>query len=421
MPSVSKINQFPDELLALIFATGLCGLTPDQHQPLLALICSVCRHWRDVAIEASELWTTIHISLERYLPAVQAFLERSKGRPIDLDISALHSGILAHKVAEITAPHISRTRTLIVHLPDFNIYNVFLKAYRSIFATNLCSLSIHVIVVPSPRGHSPLFAGTDSLTYLDTDGYFLEVLPSKISLTTLKLDNYSPTLLDLQNLFDASPCLETLVLRDLDIDETLDRVNEGDDSVPITITAPTTLKSLAVSGLFPYGIGTDLSGCVLDKLCIPDLEYLEVVGSIINDIHFRELAKLQTLRVQHCTVSSANAEFFLSLKELRRLELVVMWSEDIRHVVEASLETLPSSSSPSFLHLSSVFFSTELEYVVSPYQLLQLADHCVAVGCPRFTIEVEQGRSEEFFSAVESCTQDGRVCVRESDCSSGLM
>ncbi len=51
------MDQLPDELLALIFATGLHDLSSDAHQPLLALICSVCRHWRDVAIEASELWT----------------------------------------------------------------------------------------------------------------------------------------------------------------------------------------------------------------------------------------------------------------------------------------------------------------------------------------------------------------------------
>ncbi|KAK0456759.1 hypothetical protein EV421DRAFT_2013835 [Armillaria borealis] len=412
MPSVSKMNQVPDELLALIFATGLRDLPSDAHQPLLALICSVCRHWRDVAIGASELWTTIHVPLEGHLPVIQTFLERSKGRLIDLDITVLDSAILAHKVAEITAPHISRARTLIMTLPDLNIYNVFSKAYRTVSATSLSSLSIHLTdALWSPQhGHSTLFASTNSLCYIDTEGYFLRDIPSRASLTALKLNKYCPTHVDLQNLFDASPCLETLVLHQFDMYEPLDLANEGDDGAPITIIAPTTLKFLAVSVFFAHSNDTDGCGCVLDKLCIPNLEYLEVVGSTMDlNVHFRELAKLQTLRIQRCTITSAD-QFFLSAKELRRLELVDMPSEDLRHITGISTE---DPSSPSFPHLSSVFFSTKREYMESPHQLLQLAEHCVATGCPYFALEVEQGRSEEFLSAIKSRIQDGRVCIRD--------
>ncbi len=413
------MDQLPDELLALIFATGLHDLSSDAHQPLLALICSVCRHWRDVAIEASELWTTIHVPLEGHLPVIQTFLERSKGRLIDLDITELDSVILAHKVAEITAPHISRVQTLIMTLPDFNIYNVFSEAYRIISATSLSSLSIHLTdALWSPHGHSPLFANTNSLCYIDTEGYFLRDVPSRASLTTLKLSKYCPTHVDLQNLFDASPCLETLVLHQFDVDEPLDLSNEDDGGAPITIIAPTTLKFLAVSVFFVH---TDRQcDCILDQLCIPNLEYLELVGSIMDlNVHFRGLAKLQTLRIQRCTITLAD-QFFLSAKELRRLELVDMSPEDIRHITEILTE---GPSSPSLLHLSSVFFSTKREYMESPHQLLQLAEHCVATGCPYFALEVEKGRSEEFLGALKSRIQDGRVCIRESDCdcSGGLI
>ncbi|KAK0245539.1 hypothetical protein EDD85DRAFT_801404, partial [Armillaria nabsnona] len=418
MPSVSKINQLPDELLALIFASGLRDLPSDAHQPLLALICSVCRHWRDVAIGASELWTTIHVPMKGHLPVIQTFLERSKGRLIDLDITELDSVVLAHKVAKITAPHISRARTLIMTLPDLSIYNVFLTAYRTISATSLSSLSIHLAdSLWSPHGHSLLFASTNSLCYLDTEGEFLSDIPSRASLTTLKLNNYSPTHVDLQNLFDTSPCLETLVLHEFDMDEPLDLANESDDDAPITIIAPTTLKSLAVSAFFAH---TDRCGCVLDQSCIPNLEYLELVGSIMDlNVHFKGLAKLQTLRIQRCTITLAD-QFFLSTKELRRLELVDMSPEDVQYITGISTE---SPSSPSFPHLSSVFFSTKREYMESPHQLLQLAEHCVAAGCPYFALEVEKGRSEEFLSAIKSRIQDGRVCIRESDCdcSGGLI
>ncbi|KAK0198158.1 hypothetical protein F5146DRAFT_74931 [Armillaria mellea] len=427
MPSVSKINQLPEELLALVFATGLCCLPSDQHQPLLALICSICRHWRDVAIRASELWTTIHIPLRRYLPAVETFLERSKRRLINVDIEALYparrfSSAAGRDVAIITAviaPHIFRVRTLTLTLQNFAIYRIFSKAYHSIAATNLASLSIRLTNDPwQITGHPPLFANTEFLCHLDTQGNMLYVVPSRANLTTLELNNYSPTHVDMQNLFNASPRLETLILHGFDIDEPLERANE-DDGAPITITAPATLKSLAVSMCYTHSNGTSMCGCVLDKLCIPNLEYLELVGATIDlNVHFRELAKLQTLRLQRCRITSAN-QFFPSLKELRRLELVDMSPElDVGHVTGISTE---GSSSPYFPHLSSVLFSTQREYMDSPYRLLQLAEHCIAAGCPHFTLEVEQGRSEEFLNDIESRTQDGPVCIIESECPGGLI
>ncbi len=47
----------------------------------------------------------------------------------------------------------------------------------------------------------------------------------------------------------------------------------------------------------------------------------------------------------------------------------------------------------------------------SPHQLLQLAEHFVAAGCPRFTLEVEQGRSGEFSNVIESCIQDAAFAL----------
>ncbi|KAK0245536.1 hypothetical protein EDD85DRAFT_21759 [Armillaria nabsnona] len=426
MSSISKINQLPDELLTLIYATGLRDLTSDEHQPLLALICSVCRHWRDVAIGASELWTTICITLGQHRPATQAFLERSKGRLIDVYIKApdmIDRFILpreATMITAVTAPHISRVRTLAMGISQFKLYTILSDAYRSISATNLTSLSIHLSRDIWKFGtFPPLFANANSLCHFDTQGNFLNVVPSRTSLTTLELGNYTPNHTELQDLFNASPYLETLILHGFDVVGPLDLAGDG-DGIPITITAPTTLKSLAVNLYRPHSDSTT-SCCVLSSLCISNLEYLEVVGTSDLDIdidlnvHFGQLDKLRTLRIQNCTLSSADEEFFLSLKELRRLELVDMSVEDMRHIAD------PSSSSFSFPRLSSVFFSTTGRYIDTPHRLLQLAKRCVAAGCPRFTLEVEEGRSGEFSKAIESCIQDGRVCVIESGCSSGLI
>ncbi len=138
-----------------------------------------------------------------------------------------------------------------------------------------------------------------------------------------------------------SPYLETLILHGFDVVGPLDPAGDA-DTTPITITVPTTLKSLAVNLYRPHSDSTT-SCCVLGSLCIPNLEYLEVVGTSVLDIdidlnvHFGQLDKLQTLRIQNCTLSSANEEFFLSLKELRRLELVDMSVEDMRHIADPSV------------------------------------------------------------------------------------
>lgn len=425
MSSVSKINRIPNELLALTFATCLRGLSSDAHQPLLALICSVCRHWRDVAIEASELWTTIHITLGRRLPATQTFLERSKGCFIDVYIRGLNGNrfILAADATMITAviaPHISRVQTLAMVLAYTDLYTKFSDAYRSIFAPNLTRLSIHLNGagdIWKVGTYPPLFANTDSLRHFNTQGNTLNVVPSRTSLTTLELSKYSPTHIELQDLFNTSPYLETLILHHIDGRNVLDLPSEH-DAAPITITAPTTLKSLAVS-LYWHARGDSAISCdcVLGSLRPPNLEYLEVVGDIDIDLkaHFGSLDKLQTLRIQYCSVSFAVEEFFSSMKELRRLELVDMSPMNVRCITD------PPPSKFSFPCLSSVFFSVPARYTDSSYRLLQLAERCVAAGCPRFTLEVRKGCYGEFFNTFESCIQDGHVCIIESDCSSGLI
>ncbi|KAK0506384.1 hypothetical protein EDD18DRAFT_1325631 [Armillaria luteobubalina] len=426
MSSIPKINQLPGELLVLIYATGLRDSPSNQHQPFLASICSVCRHWRDVAIEASELWTTIYIALGRHLPATQAFLERSKGRLIDVFITAINTDrfIIARDAATITAItalHISRVRTLVMSLPQYKVYTTFSDAYRSISATNLAGLSFHCSRDIWQFGAiPPLFANADSLCHLDTQGIFLNIVPSRTSLTSLELDNYMPTHKELQGLFDSSPRLETLILHAFDILGPRELVSEADVK-PMTITAPTSFTALALN-LHRRHSDSTTSCCVLGSLRIPNLEYLELVGSSVLDIdidlkvHFGQLDKLRKLRIQHCTVSPPDEEFLLSLKELRRLELVDMSPEDIRHIIA------PPSSSFSFPRLSSVFFSRTGGRIFSPYRLLQLAQRCVAAGCPRFTLEVEKGSSGENFKGIsESCFQDGRIRVIESDCSSGLI
>ncbi|KAK0478197.1 hypothetical protein IW261DRAFT_1629523 [Armillaria novae-zelandiae] len=204
---------------------------------------------------------------------------------------------------------------------SFEIHNIF----RGLIAPSLRP----ILVIPSTSlmipGHSRVILHSlrtrHSFVNSDTQGNMLNAVPSRANLTTLELSNYSSTHADIQNLFDASPGLETLILHGFDRDEPLERDDE-DDGAPITITTSATSKSLAVSICYTHSDGTSMCGCVLDKLCIPNLEYLELVGATIDlNVYFKEVAKLQTLRLQRCHITSVN-QFFPSLKEVRRLELV---------------------------------------------------------------------------------------------------
>lgn len=108
----------------------------------------------------------------------------------------------------------------------------------------------------------------------------LNAVPSRTNLTTLGLSNCSPTHVDIQNLFDASPRLEILILHGFSRDEPLEHANEDDDA-PITTASQRQLllKSLAVSKCYTHSNGTTRCSCVLDKLYIPNSEYLELVGA----------------------------------------------------------------------------------------------------------------------------------------------
>ncbi|KIY71557.1 hypothetical protein CYLTODRAFT_390266 [Cylindrobasidium torrendii FP15055 ss-10] len=71
-----------------------CGSEDDDDEeyipeiPFQVLASHVCKHWRDVAVNEPSLWTRIRFTKDYPFDAPTAYLERSKGLPIDIEIHA---------------------------------------------------------------------------------------------------------------------------------------------------------------------------------------------------------------------------------------------------------------------------------------------------------------------------------------------
>ncbi|KAK0478216.1 hypothetical protein IW261DRAFT_211826 [Armillaria novae-zelandiae] len=282
----------PNELLAYIFSTALITLIPKRHKTFLALVCSICRRWRDVAIEASELWTTIYIHHQKHIPAAEIFLKRSKTQLLDADIEVTFDQNLMLpsrqvfsresrlRVAESMSAHLERTRTLSLSVSDTLDTETFSALYRLMSIPHLVSLSIDVGRW-SPSA-SPFLNSICSSHSNENDGSPLSIASSS-SLTRLELTSLASAHLeykDVRNIFMYSPSLETLILPKFG----RSRGGDQEENWPI-IFAPCSLRSLAVHLEYTHAEDDEFWStaespcpCILSFLRFPNLEYLEVVG-----------------------------------------------------------------------------------------------------------------------------------------------
>ncbi|KAK0208072.1 hypothetical protein DFS33DRAFT_1301032 [Desarmillaria ectypa] len=427
--ATSKINErLPNELLAYIFTTANIGLLPTKRRSFLARVCSICRRWRDVAIEASELWTTIYIHDERHIPAAELFLERSKTRLLDVDVQvtfgqggirsppAAFSRQSGLRVAKLTSVHLWRTRTLSLNISDVQGAENFSALYRPMSTPHLVSLSIYI--KGWTQNAAPLL---DSICSFSSNGN--EGLPSNTtsisSLTRLELTSLHPEHEDVRNIFTYFPSLETLILPQF----CQGWMGRQGGNPPIML-ASSSLRSLAVHLDYSHvksshaGNPPDCS-CVLGSLRFPNLEYLEVLGdnpasNLSLGSHFKDLPRLKTLRLQRCPVSPADTKLLRSLKLLNRLELV-------DNLKDVKLSTKHSKKvSLAFPCLSSILLSDKSSGSHDMAQWARLARIATQnYGCTKFSIEVTAGLHRSMSRALGP--QDERIHVETKDPSPGLL
>jgi hypothetical protein len=119
---LAQIDRLPPEVLAAIFVhlsksePTLPGRDVLHFVQDLVSVTHVCRFWRQVAINAPDLWTEIKMS---NLEAVKTFLERSGVVPLHVDLRPANGDLIL-----AVAPHVYRFRRVSVSV-GAKRYNAF--------------------------------------------------------------------------------------------------------------------------------------------------------------------------------------------------------------------------------------------------------------------------------------------------------
>ncbi len=380
-------------------------------------MCSICRRWRDVAIEASDLWTTIYIHHQNDIPAAELFLKRSKTQLLDVDIQVddffdRGSSRYGLRVAELTSIHLERTRTLSLSVSHSLYAENFSALYRPMSTPHLVNLSVDVL----PQSAAPLLDSICTFGSNGSDGLHSNTT-SITSLTRLELKSAPLEHEELRNIFTYFPSLETLILPKFGRSW---RPEDQEDR-PIML-APSSLRSLAVNLGYSHetyaGNLPDCS-CVFGSLRFPNLEYLEVLGddpscNLSFSSHFTDLPKLKTLRLQRCSVPPLDDEFFRSLKLLNHLELV----DNLSHVKWLT-ESSPTEVTLPFPHLSSISLSGKSSGSHDMTKWARLAQLALQnTGCTQFSVKVTAQHHRGMMCALGP--QDERIRVEVEDHPPGL-
>ncbi|KAI0831783.1 hypothetical protein BC628DRAFT_1311209, partial [Trametes gibbosa] len=177
-------------------------------------ITHVCRHWRDIALDAPVLWTRIAL---KHPEGVRTFLDRSKALPLNVSLSTDQLPIVA-TVRSLTA-EIHRTRVLKVCIPPSLALDVVAKKLMK--ATPQLE-ELWIEKLPAPRGvrrphpsalldYPVEFDGAPLLRSLSLRGMNLPYLPKGPSaLTNISLEELLPSPSVLLDLLERSPSLERL-------------------------------------------------------------------------------------------------------------------------------------------------------------------------------------------------------------------
>src|ERR1700728_2153115 len=112
----ADIQSLPNELLLAIFKAGSFARPPRvKGLPFLSLVCSVNRHWRDVATNSPDLWCTILFSDDQPLSTTSLWLARSKSCLLDVtfELRCLGNGVHTYQeFQDLVLAHLGRWRCL---------------------------------------------------------------------------------------------------------------------------------------------------------------------------------------------------------------------------------------------------------------------------------------------------------------------
>ncbi|KAF9535408.1 hypothetical protein CPB83DRAFT_878607 [Crepidotus variabilis] len=321
--------MFPDDLLRSIFGVVVQNFNIqkdlDYAVPIQFVLCTVCRQWRDLIHSTPLLWTDIHIPTTAPYDTF-IFFERSNPALIDVNFAnsytwASSEMTLHSKVSEAIAKHIERLRSLRIRVLNLHELPPVFDRWKDMKCPNfeeLC-MSIDVGGVDEPGfGFSVLRSlkldrwwmdGT-ALRTLRLERLPFSDFPVTPNLTTLELDRVYGSKENMKRIFDQSPALETLIIRQF--------AGSGGwpDEHPTSLeSTSSTLKSLALNLSTHDDPDCD---CPLPSLSAPNLENLELAYSWIT--------------VTNHTLSALNHLSSFSHLKRFRITCYSFWENDISFI-----------------------------------------------------------------------------------------
>lgn len=310
------IQSLPNELLSAIFAMGSKCF---KMYRFMDLISSVNHHWRDVALNSPDCWSTIYISEDVPCRYIAMYLDRSKSTSLNITI---HTNQLISPVAGILVPHITRIGQFTFKSGRIDVLRSWAGYFQYIHAPNLRNLDVEIDEFGDGfrSKHVHFFSAETTPRFVKLRIRRIRAL-TFANLTSLHIDYLRPSPEGLRDLFTSSPSLSTLVLPEFDVWYDLDP--------PEPEINAASLRSFATS----LRLHSDLRcGCLLTLLSMPNLECLEIVLSEFPDIdvaeHFSvippknlQYPKLHTLRLHGVDASKIHPSFFLAFPNLEILHL----------------------------------------------------------------------------------------------------
>ncbi|KAJ7244995.1 hypothetical protein B0H12DRAFT_793866 [Mycena haematopus] len=167
MALATGVYVLPVELLSRVFVLGAADqvldspflLRPDEHHCVASvtdfqlLVCHVCKHWREVALRISCLWTSLHFREPAHIARAEAFLARTTANhPLDILVDTVSvddhiPGVTLCRdemrtIFALIIPHVARWRAfyLKVRLAFFRDRNASRRTFK--YTCSQCDLQV---------------------------------------------------------------------------------------------------------------------------------------------------------------------------------------------------------------------------------------------------------------------------------------
>lgn len=310
---MSTIHSLPNELLEKIFVEGAYlppsfaedyprqrrfSNIPVQH-PLATSLSQVCRRWRNISHRLPSLWGFLHLSrsmethrrlkddLNKSLNWIPDHIKRSRDSPLHITLDCTRFTDL-YPVLRLIQPHSERWRSLTILVSHVGSLPSVLARFTRISTPRLQSLTIVADIYRKgiiSAGPLPgfLVGPTPALTMIRLEGVYLAWNERPLSgLTSLELCFATrwPPADKLRAFFDASPCLEQLVIYD-DIEALLKNIDPRPFMATIELRH---LKHLTVEAYrVPESADADVASFV-QLFSFPRLETLSLRGLRISEL-----------------------------------------------------------------------------------------------------------------------------------------